>query len=205
MSTAPRSNEALAFAINAEAPAQIATETGQHGIPLIHLSTDYVFDGKKGAPYVEQDPIGPLNAYGRSKAEGERGVRAGNHRHIILRTSWVYSHRRKNFVKTILQLAQTRDQLKVVADQYGCPTRASDIARTCLEIAKRCVCEREHALYGVYHYAGAGQASWFEFAPRSLTWLVNAFPDGLRFCRSPRGLSNPCNSSSRYPDWIAVW
>ena len=83
------SNEALAFAINAEAPARIAAETGRHGIPLIHISTDYVFDGKKGAPYVEQDPIGPVNAYGRSKGEGERGVGAGNCQHIILRTSCV--------------------------------------------------------------------------------------------------------------------
>ena len=157
-------NEALAFAINAEAPARIAMETGQRGIPLIHLSTDYVFDGKKGAPYVEQDPIGPLNAYGRGKAEGERGVRDGNRRHIILRTSWVYSHRRKNFVKTVLQLAQTRDQLEVVADQHGCPTRASDIARACLDIAKYCAADTEQAPYGVYHYAGAGCASWFEFA-----------------------------------------
>src|SRR5262245_18886104 len=158
------SEEALAFAINADAPARIAAETGRRGIPLIHISTDYVYDGKKGAPYVEQDAIGPLNVYGRSKAEGDRGVSAGNRRHFILRTSWVYSHRRKNFVKTILQLAQTRDQLKVVADQHGCPTRATDIARACLDIAKHCVTDGERAAYGVYHYAGAGQTSWFEFA-----------------------------------------
>ena len=158
------SEEALAFAINAEAPARISIESDRRGIPLIHISTDYVFDGKKGAPYVEQDSIGPLNAYGRSKAEGERVAGAANRRHIILRTSWVYSHRRKNFVKTILQLARTRSQLKIVADQHGCPTGARDIARACLEIAKRCVSEREHAPYGVYHYAGAGEASWFEFA-----------------------------------------
>ena len=164
MSTAPRATKRWLLPSTLKPPRRIAAETGRRGIPLIHISTDYVFDGKKGAPYVEQDPIGPLNAYGRSKAEGERGVGAGNRRHIILRTSWVYSHRRKNFVKTILQLAQTRDQLKIVADQHGCPTRASDIARACLEIAKRCVAEREHAPYGVYHYAGAGQASWFEFA-----------------------------------------
>lgn len=158
------SEQALAFAINAEAPALIAAETGRRGIPLIHISTDYVYDGKKGAPYVEQDAIGPLNAYGRSKAEGDRGVGIGNRQHIIVRTSWVYSHRRKNFVKTILQLAQTRDQLKVVADQHGCPTRASDVARACLDIAKHCVADDVGTPYGIYHYAGAGQTSWFEFA-----------------------------------------
>jgi dTDP-4-dehydrorhamnose reductase len=161
---AAESNEVLAFAINAEAPARIAAETGQRGVPLIHISTDYVFDGRKGVPYVEQDQIGPLNAYGRSKAAGEHGVRKSSPRHIILRTSWVYSHRRKNFVKTILHLAKTRNQLKIVADQRGCPTRASDIARACLVIAERCMSEPEYAPYGIYHYAGAGEASWFEFA-----------------------------------------
>jgi len=179
------SNQALAYAINAEAAARIAAETGRHGIPLIHISTDYVFDGKKGAPYVEQDPIGPVNAYGRSKGEGERGVGAGNCQHIILRTSWVYSHRRKNFVKTILQLARTRDQLKIVADQHGCPTRARDIAMACLDIAKHCVKDGEHAPYGVYHYAGAGQASWFEFA----TAIIDLA--GERLSRRPEVLPIP--------------
>ena len=97
--------EALAFAVNAEAPAHLAAETARDGIPLIHISTDYVFDGKKGAPYVETDPTGPINAYGRSKLAGERGVSTGNPRHVILRTSWVYSPYGQNFVKTILRLA----------------------------------------------------------------------------------------------------
>jgi len=154
----------LAFAINAEAASRLAVETGNRGIPLIHISTDYVFDGCKGKPYVEHDKIGPLNTYGRSKAAGEHGVRVANARHFILRTSWVYSHRRKNFVKTILQLAAKRDQLKIVADQRGCPTPARDVAETCLAIAKHCMSDLEHAPYGNFHFAGAGEASWFEFA-----------------------------------------
>jgi len=127
----------------------------------------------------------PLNVYGRSKAEGDRGVGIGTRRHIIVRTSWVYSHRRKNFVKTILQLAQTRDQLKVVADQHGCPTRASDIARACLDIAKHCVADGEGTPYGIYHYAGAGQTSWFEFA----TTIIDLA--GKRLSRRPEILPIP--------------
>src|SRR5205085_812353 len=99
------SDEAAAFAVNAEAPLRLASETACRGIPLIHISTDYVFDGRKGAPYVEQDEVAPLNVYGRSKLGGERAVQAANPRHVILRTSWVYSPYRKNFARTILRLA----------------------------------------------------------------------------------------------------
>jgi dTDP-4-dehydrorhamnose reductase len=158
------SEETAAFAINAQAPSSLAAETGRHAIPLIHISTDYVFDGKKGAPYIEQDEVAPLNAYGRSKLAGELGVRAANARHVILRTSWVYSPYRRNFVKTILRLAAERDRLTIVADQRACPTAAIDIARACLDIAMRCASEREVTPYGIYHFAGAGEASWFEFA-----------------------------------------
>ena len=136
----------------------------RRGIPLVHISTDYVFDGRKGAPYVEQDAVAPLNAYGRSKLAGERGVRAANPRHVILRTSWVYSPYRKNFVRTILRLAAERDRLTVVADQRGCPSAARDIAQACLDIAVRCAMEPEQEPYGIYHFAGAGEATWFEFA-----------------------------------------
>ena len=132
------SEEAVAFAVNAEAPSRLAAETAYRGIPLVHISTDYVFDGRKGAPYVEQDEVAPLNVYGRSKLAGERGVRAANPRHVILRTSWVYSPYRKNFVRTILRLAAERERLTVVADQRGCPTAARDIATVCLGVAMRC-------------------------------------------------------------------
>lgn len=157
-------DEATAFAVNAEAPSRLAAETGRRGIPLVHISTDYVFDGRKGAPYIELDETAPLNAYGRSKLAGERAVSATNARHVILRTSWVYSPYRKNFVKTILRLAVERDHLSVVADQRSCPTAARDVARACLDIAMRCASERDRAPYGIYHYAGIGEASWFEFA-----------------------------------------
>src|SRR4029077_17844609 len=120
------SEEAVAFAVNAVAPSRLAIETGRRGIPLVHISTDYVLDGRKGAPYIEQDQAAPLNVYGRSKLAGEHGVRAANPRHVILRTSWAYSPYRKNFVKTILRLAAERDRLAVVADQRGCPTAACD-------------------------------------------------------------------------------
>lgn len=153
-----------AFAVNAVAPSRLAVETGRRGIPLVHISTDYVFDGRKGAPYVEQDRVGPLNVYGRSKLAGEQGVRAANPRHVILRTSWAYSPHRSNFVKTVLRLAAQRDRLAVVADQRGCPTAACDIAKTCLDVAMRCASEPEGVPYGVYHFAGAGDASWFELA-----------------------------------------
>ena len=102
------SEQAVAFAVNAEAPSRLAAATAYRGIPLVHISTDYVFDGRKGTPYVEEDEVAPLNVYGRSKLAGERGVRAANPRHVILRTSWVYSPYRKNFVRTILRLAAER-------------------------------------------------------------------------------------------------
>jgi dTDP-4-dehydrorhamnose reductase len=158
------SEEDLAFAINAEAAACLAAETGKRGIPLIYVSTDYVFDGRKGAPYVEKDLTAPLNAYGRSKLAGERRVSAANPRHVILRTAWLYSPHGANFVRTILRLAQEREHLTVVADQRGCPTSARDLAQACLDIAHRCAAEPDRMDYGLYHFAGAGAATWFEFA-----------------------------------------
>jgi dTDP-4-dehydrorhamnose reductase len=158
------SEEAKAIAINATAPSWLAAETGRRRIPLIHISTDYVFDGRKGAPYVEDDATGPLNAYGRSKLAGERGVQRANPQHVILRTAWVYSPYGKNFVRTILRLAQERDRLTIVADQRGCPTVARDIAKACIDVALSCAREPARAPYGIYHFAGAGEATWFEFA-----------------------------------------
>ena len=156
--------EAAAFALNAEVASQLAVETARRAIPLIHISTDYVFDGRKGAPYVEQDAVAPLNAYGRSKLAGERAVSAANPQYIVLRTSWLYSPFRKNFVKTILRLAGERDRLTIVADQRGCPTAARDLAGACLDIALRCARDPADVPYGIYHYAGRGEATWSEFA-----------------------------------------
>ena len=176
------SEEAVAFAVNAEAPSRLAAETACRGIPLVHISTDYVFDGRKGTPYVEEDEVAPLNVYGRSKLAGERGVRAANPRHVILRTSWVYSPYRKNFVRTILRLAAERERLTVVADQRGCPTAARDIAKASLGIVLRCASKPEQAPYGIYHFAGAGEATWFEFAKA----IVGLAAD--RLSRSPQVL-----------------
>lgn len=156
--------EALAFAINAKAAECIAAEAGHRRIPVIHISTDYVYDGSKGAPYREDDGTAPLNAYGRSKLAGEQAVSAANSRHIIVRTAWVYSPYGNNFVRTILRLAQERERLTIVADQRGCPTAAIDIANACLTLASRCASEPQRAPYGVYHFAGAGEASWYELA-----------------------------------------
>jgi dTDP-4-dehydrorhamnose reductase len=158
------SNEGTALAVNGEAPARLATATSRRGIPLIHISTDYVFNGRKGAPYVETDTPAPLNAYGRSKLAGEQAVAAGNPRHVILRTSWVYSPYGRNFVRTILRLANERERLSIVADQRGCPTAAKDVASACLSVALHCVENPEQCSYGLYHFAGGGEASWHEFA-----------------------------------------
>jgi dTDP-4-dehydrorhamnose reductase len=158
------SEEELAFAINAGAAACLASETGKRGIPLIYVSSDYVFDGCKRAPYIETDATAPLNAYGRSKLEGERRVSAANFRHIILRTAWLYSPHGTNFVRTILRLAREQEHLTVVDDQRGCPTSARDLAKACLHIALLCAADPEQTQYGVYHFAGAGAATWFEFA-----------------------------------------
>jgi dTDP-4-dehydrorhamnose reductase len=158
------SDEAKALAVNGDAPARLSDATGRFGIPLVHISTDYVFDGCKGAPYVESDAPSPLNAYGRSKLAGEQGVAAGNRRHLILRTSWVYSPYRRNFVRTILRLASERDRLTIVADQRGCPTAAQDVANACLSLALRCASSPDSSPYGLYHFAGGGEATWHEFA-----------------------------------------
>lgn len=157
------SERSAAFAVNAEGPACLAAETGRRGIPLIHVSTDYVFDGRKGAPYVERDRTAPLNVYGSSKLAGETGVCTENPRHVVLRTAWVFSPFGKNFVKTMLRLAGERDRLSIVSDQHGSPTAARDVAQACLDIALRCAETPEHARYGLYHFAGGGHASRFEF------------------------------------------
>ena len=158
------SEEELAFAINAEAATCLAAETANRGIPLIYTSTDYVFDGRKGAPYVENDLTAPLNAYGRSKLSGEQGVAAANHRHVILRTAWLYSPHGANFVRSILRLARERERLFVVTDQIGSPTSARDLAQACVDIAIHLSREPERTDHGLYHFAGAGAANRYEFA-----------------------------------------
>ena len=152
----------LAGIINGRAPALLAARANALGMPLIHLSTDYVFDGTKPDPYTEHDPICPINAYGRSKAAGERAVAAAHPGHVILRTSWVYSPFNRNFVRTMLELACKQDTVRVVADQVGNPTAASDIADGILAVARSLVEGRGEC--GTFHMAAEGTATWAEFA-----------------------------------------
>lgn len=154
--------EALAARINGEAPGEMAKVCAELGIPFVHISTDYVFDGAGMSPFPPEHPTGPLNAYGRSKLAGENAVRAAGGAHAILRTSWVYSAHGNNFVKTMLRLSETRDRLTVVADQIGGPTPAADIAAACLTIAERL--KEDRTLSGTYHFSGAPDVSWAEFA-----------------------------------------
>ena len=154
--------EALATVINGEAPAAMARAAAVKGVPFLHISTDYVFDGSGDAPWKPGDPTGPLGAYGRSKLAGETGVRAAGGAHAILRTSWVFSAHGQNFVKTMLRLAETRDALSVVADQVGGPTAAADIADTLWIMAQ--AFSRGQGRAGIYHFSGAPDVSWAGFA-----------------------------------------
>lgn len=156
--------EDLAMRVNAQGPAVLAGLAAELGIPIIHLSTDYVFSGEKSSPWREDDAPAPINAYGRSKLAGERGVRAANANHVILRTSWVYSAHGTNFVKTMLRLASSRDEIDVVADQRGCPSAAAEIARGLGIIARRLLSDADPDLRGTFHMAGAGETDWAGFA-----------------------------------------
>lgn len=150
--------EALAHIINAEAPAAMARACATLGIPFIHISTDYVFDGSGNTSRTPQAPTAPINAYGRTKLAGEEAIRASGALHVILRTSWVFSAHGNNFVKTMLRLSETRDTLSVVGDQIGGPTPARAIAKACARMAETTKTS------GTYHITGAPEASWAEFA-----------------------------------------
>jgi len=152
-----------AFAVNADGPRDLAFVCAKNHLPLIHISTDYVFDGNKTSPYNESDPICPIGTYGASKAAGEKAVREALETHVILRTSWLYSSHGNNFVKTILRLASEREELRVVADQYGCPTYAADLAAAIIDLAKQ-ISRRGSVQWGVYHYCGHGVTTWYGFA-----------------------------------------
>jgi dTDP-4-dehydrorhamnose reductase len=131
---------------------------------LIHVSTDYVFDGTKNGAYVEDDPISPLGVYGKTKAAGEHAVRQRLPKHVILRTSWTYGRFGSNFLKTVLRLAAERPELRVVADQRGCPTSTRELAEAILTVAARAVANE--TIWGTYHFAGTGATTWHGFAQR---------------------------------------
>lgn len=148
--------------INGDAPKAMAFTCADLGIPLIHISTDYVFEGTGQTPWHRNDPTAPQNAYGRSKLAGENGIRASGAVHAILRTSWVVSAHGTNFVKTMLRLSRTRDALNIVADQIGAPTPGRDIAAACLQIANQLI--QDPSKSGTYHFSGTADVSWAEFA-----------------------------------------
>ncbi|MCZ8172525.1 MAG: dTDP-4-dehydrorhamnose reductase [Brevundimonas sp.] len=152
-------NAGAAFLANAQGPAWLADIARVRDIPLLHISTDYVFDGALDRYYREDDPVAPLGVYGASKLAGELAVRAGAPRHVILRTAWVISGQRSNFLKTMLRLAGERPELRVVADQHGCPTSASDIAVALRTIALRHLRDPK-APCGTYHFVNAGSTTW---------------------------------------------
>jgi dTDP-4-dehydrorhamnose reductase len=158
------SEREAAFAVNAAGAEAVAKAASRLGVPVIHLSTDYVFDGLLDRPYSEDDKVGPASVYGASKLEGERLVSSATPDHLILRTAWVYSPFGNNFVKTMLRLGETRAELGVVSDQFGCPTSALDIAQAVIAAAQRVASDPSPDLRGVFHLTGSGQASWADFA-----------------------------------------
>ena len=157
------SEESLAFAVNKSGCTNLAQICAKNEIPLFQVSTDYVFDGQKITPYHESDPISPIGVYGRSKAAGETEIRSNLKEHIILRTSWLYGVHGQNFVKTMLKLAETKEIIRVVSDQYGSPTSAGDLAKAILVMVDKW--RRQSVVaWGTYHFCGQGIVSWYEFA-----------------------------------------
>ncbi len=153
----------LAYGVNRHGPANLASVCAKAGIPLFHISTDYVFDGRKKDSYLETDQISPLGVYGKSKAAGEVEIRNRLREHIIIRTSWLYGVHGHNFVNTMLRLGRQNESVRVVADQFGCPTYAADLAESISAIAAQFLKFRQIA-WGTYHYCGKGVTSWHGFA-----------------------------------------
>lgn len=157
----------LAFSINSKGVNNLAQIADKYDIPLIHISTDYVFDGQKKSAYIEGDETQPLSAYGKSKLSGENLLRKTWNKHIILRVSWIFGQYGNNFVKTILRLAKEKNELKIIADQRGAPTYTGDIALTLIKIIQ-CI-EKGQTDWGTYHYTGIPTLSWYDFAKKIVT------------------------------------
>ena len=162
-----------AYAVNQQAVAWLAQAAKQADIPLFHISTDYVFDGESTTPYKETDPVNPQSVYGMSKLAGEQVLAATHNKHIILRTSWVFGAEGNNFVKTMLRLGKERDELSVVADQHGCPTSASSIAKALWQLAEKYKTERTLP-WGIYHFSNSPACTWYEFACEIFEQAVKA-------------------------------
>ena len=159
----------------------MAEESARQGCLLVHYSTDYVFDGTKTEPYVEDDPPNPLNAYGRSKLAGEEAIRASGARHLIFRTGWIYGARGKNFLRTILRLAEEREELRVVADQFGAPTWSRLVAEVTAQILAQRIAPggegRFEDVQGTYHLTASGNTSWHGFAQAIIESARRLCPD----------------------------
>jgi dTDP-4-dehydrorhamnose reductase len=204
--------EAAATVVNGEAPAAMARAAAARGVPFLHISTDYVFDGAGDQPFTPEHPTAPLSAYGRSKLAGEIGVRAAGGSHLILRTSWVVSSHGTNFVKTMLRLGATRDSLRVVADQIGGPTPAADIAAALVTAARAL---RDGAPGGTHHFSGGPDTSWADLARAimagaGLACRIEDIPtaDYPTPARRPLNSRLDCSSLTRCfgvsrPDWAS--
>ena len=149
----------LAYAVNAEGPKNLAEVCQKHQVTLIHVSTDFVFDGQKRTPYLETDAPNPLGVYGASKLQGERNIQDVMDTYFIVRTSWLYSEYGNNFMKTMLKLSETREEISVVSDQIGSPTYAGDLAEVLIKIVLS-----SSKAYGLYHFSNSGAISWYDFA-----------------------------------------
>lgn len=159
------SEEDRATRVNGDGPGYLAKAAKATGATLVHISTDYVFDGEKTTPYTEEDPTGPMSAYGRSKLAGERAIlESGLEQYFILRTSWLYGPGGKNFVETILRLAKERVELRIIADQIGSPTFTEDLAEAIFQLLNLTRHSSPVTRHGIYHFANEGQCSWYEFA-----------------------------------------
>src|SRR5260221_5126048 len=190
----------VAMAVNAGGAMAVADAARMLGVPLVHLSTDYVFDGRKSTPYIEQDQVAPATVYGASKLAGEAAVAAATRDHVIVRTAWVYSPYGKNFVRTMLTLAQNRDEIRVVADQDGCPTYAHDVAVAIVAIARNLLDRADdEQLRGIFHLECAGEPNWAEFASaifESLSVLGKPIPTvkPITTAEYPTPARRPANS-----------
>jgi dTDP-4-dehydrorhamnose reductase len=154
-----------AYAVNRDGPRNLAEACSEKEIPLIHISTDYVYSGTKKGAYVEDDPVAPTGVYAKSKVEGDKAVTDRLKNYIILRTAWLYSVHGHNFVKTMLKLGHERETLRVVDDQYGCPTDAADLAGAILRIIQQ-IQEKRKVAWGIYHFCGKGRTNWHGFAKK---------------------------------------
>lgn len=204
------SQESLAFDINALAPGILATVAASRSLPLVHYSTDYVFDGTQVGAYGEDDPTGPLSVYGRSKLAGEKAIVVACGPHLILRTSWVFAAHGQNFLKTMLRLAQERDALRVVSDQIGAPTSAELIAQGTVNALSAMVGQAREPRWGLYHFTASGHTSWHGYAQhliaraRALGWPIRLSDDAIEGIAAndyPVAATRPMNACLDTTKW----